>query len=93
MQVNKNHNILWIVLDGVRNYPCPDDPQRMGRPPLFDEIAKNGIYFENVATSGTSTIMAVSGMMMSIPSYYLSRNLRDFRIDKSSYESFASIQS
>lgn len=89
--MNKKHNILWIVLDGVRNYPCPDDPMRMGRPPLFDEIAKNGIYFENVVTSGTSTIMAVSGMMMSIPSYYLSRNLRDFRIDKSSYESFASI--
>ena len=85
MQERKKHNIVWIVLDGVRNYPCPDDPMRMGRPQLFDSLSKEGVNFEKVVTLGTSTIMAASGMM-SIPSYYLSRNLKDFRVDKSNIQ-------
>ncbi|MCH8304705.1 MAG: sulfatase-like hydrolase/transferase, partial [Candidatus Marinimicrobia bacterium] len=85
------HNIIWIILDGVRNYPCPDDPQRMGRPELFDKIAKEGVYFEQSVASATSTYMSISSMMLGIPSYYLSRNLEDFKLDKSHYESLAGI--
>ena len=64
-------NIIWIVIDGVRNYPCPDDPEKMGKPLLIDEIAKEGVEFSNVVASATSTLMSVSSMMLSIPAYYL----------------------
>ena len=84
-------NIIWIVIDGVRNYPCPDDPEKMGKPLLIDEIAKEGVEFSNVVASATSTMMSVSSMMLSIPAYYLARNLNDFRIDKTYFESFFSI--
>lgn len=84
-------NIIWIIIDGVRNYPCPTDPEKMGKPALLDEIAEEGVEFQNVVTSATSTVMSVSAMMLSIPAYYLSRNLGDFRLDKSYFESFSSI--
>ena len=83
----KKRNIVWIVENVVRNYLCLDDLRRMRRPPLFDRIAEEAVYFENAVTTGTSTIMAVSGMLMSIPAYFLNRNLKDFRGDKSNFES------
>ena len=85
------YNIIWIILDGVRNYPSPDDPQRMGRPEIFDRIAEEGVYFEQSVVSAPSTYMSISAMMLGIPSYYLSRNLEDFKLDKSHFESLANI--
>ena len=74
----------------MRNYPCPNDPEKMGKPAIVDKIALDGIEFLQATTSATSTIMSVTSMMTAIPAYYLSRNFDDIRVDKSNFESFAS---
>ena len=84
-------NIIWCLLDGVRNYPTPNDPEKMGKPEVIDELAKDSVEFTQTATSATSTVMSITAMMTSVPSYYLSRNLEDIRLDKSNFESFANI--
>jgi len=87
----KNQNIIWFILDGVRNYHCPNDPEKMGKPPIVDKLALDGIEFLQATTSATSTIMSVTSMMTAIPAYYLSRNFDDIRVDKSNFESLGSI--
>tara|TARA_Y100001970_G_scaffold294299_1_gene450075 strand:+ start:27809 stop:29566 length:1758 start_codon:yes stop_codon:yes gene_type:complete len=84
-------NIIWFLLDGVRNYPTPNDPEKMGKPEVIEELAKDAVEFTQATTSATSTIMSITAMMTSIPSYYLSRNLDDIKLDKSNFESFANI--
>jgi len=78
-------------MDGVRNYPGPDDPEKMGKPGVIDEMAKEGVEFTQATTSATSTLMSVTAMMTSIPSYYLSRNLADLRLDSKYFESLGAI--
>jgi len=84
-------NIIWILLDGVRNYETPNDPEKMGKPGVIEELATDSVEFNQATTSATSTIMSITSMMTSVPSYYLSRNLEDVRLDKSTFESFANI--
>ena len=84
-------NIIWCLLDGVRNYPTPNDPEKMGKPEVLDELAIDSVEFTQATTSATSTVMSITAMMTSVPSYYLSRNLEDIRLDKSNFESFANI--
>ncbi len=88
---NSIENVIWIILDGVRNYPTPNDPEKMGKPAIFDELAQQGVEFTQAVASATSTLMAITSMMTSIPSYYLSRNLEDLSLDKSHFESLGSI--
>ena len=88
--MSKN-NIIWILLDGVRNYPTPNDPERMGKPEIIDKIAQDSVEFTQATTSATSTVMSVSSFMTSVPSYYLGRNLDDLKLDKSNFESIANI--
>ena len=88
--MSKN-NIIWILLDGVRNYPTPNDPERMGKPEIIDKIAQDSVEFTEATTSATSTVMSVSSFMTSVPSYYLGRNLDDLKLDKSNFESIANI--
>ena len=42
---NSIENVIWIILDGVRNYPTPNDPEKMGKPAIFDELAQEGVEF------------------------------------------------
>jgi len=88
--VRKN-NIIWLLLDGVRNYQTPNDPEKMGKPDVIDEFSKEGVEFLQATTSATSTVMSISAMMAGIPAYYLGRNLEDFRLDKSHFESIGMI--
>jgi len=85
------NNIIWILLDGVRNYPTPNDPEKMGKPEVIEELSNDSVEFTQATTSATSTVMSITAMMTSVPSYYLSRNLEDIRLDKSNFESFANI--
>lgn len=85
------NNIFWIILDGVRNYPTPNDPEKMGKPEILDKVSIEGVEFLQATTSGTSTLMAITAMLTSIPSYYLSRNLDDLKLDRSNFESIANI--
>lgn len=89
--MSQKYNIIWIVCDGTRNYPTPSDPERMGKPLIFNEISKEGIEFTNAVTSATSTLMAVTSMMTSITAYYLSRNLDDLRLERHHFESLGII--
>ena len=53
------NNIIWILLDGVRNYPTPNDPEKMGKPEVLDELAKDSVEFTQATTSATSTVMSI----------------------------------
>lgn len=121
-------NVIWLMVDGIRNYPSPEknSPQHdnfsdfyikynkegistkgtdfnndiastlstamaMGKPPIFEEIASEGIEFNNAITSALSTAMAISAQMMGLPSYFVSRNFKDFIYDNSIYETLSDI--
>ena len=36
--MKKKRNIIWFLIDGVRNYPCPYDPEKLGKTPNFGSI-------------------------------------------------------
>ena len=84
-------NIIWLVIDGVRNYETPNDPEKMGKPPVVDTVAKEGVEFTNAVTSAPSTMMSVTAMMTSTPAYYLSRNLDDLQLGRKHFESIGTI--
>lgn len=74
-------NIIWIIVDSVRNYACPadriDDRCRIS---LMDELAETWIDFRTVVTSAPSTVMSVSAMLTSCPSYYLGASFVGFNL-------------
>ena len=85
-------NIIWIIVDSVRNYACPADRvDDRGRIKLMDELSKDWIDFKNVVTSAPSTIMSISAMFTSTPSYYLGSNFTDFKLDESKLPTIGSI--
>lgn len=85
-------NIIWIIVDSVRNYACPADRiDDRGRIKLMDELAKDWIDFRNVVTSAPSTVMSISAMFTSTPSYYLGSNFNDFKLDESKLPTIGSI--
>ena len=74
-------NIIWIIVDSVRNYACPADRiDDRGRISLMDELAETWIDFRTVVTSAPSTVMSVSAMFTSCPSYYLGANFAGFNL-------------
>lgn len=87
-------NIIWIIVDSVRNYACPADRiDDRGRISLMDELADDWIDFRNVVTSAPSTVMSVSAMFTSTPSYYLGANFADFKLDEAKRPTIGSILS
>lgn len=82
------YNIVWIVVDSVRKYHSNDDRSRLH---VMDEFALQAVEFNNVVTSAPSTVMSISAMMTSLPSYYLGRNYSDFRFDKKYFVTFSSL--
>jgi DNA polymerase II small subunit/DNA polymerase delta subunit B len=77
------YNIIWIVVDGIRNYATNVD--ELGKLKIMDEIEKEAVYFHNVITSAPSTIMAVSAMMTSVPAYYIGRDYDSFKYNKNNF--------
>ena len=47
----------------------------------MDQLADEAVEFKSVVTSAPSTVMSISAMMTSLPSYFLGRNYSDFRFD------------
>lgn len=77
----KKPNIIWIVIDSVRNYRSGgDDRDKLD---IMNKIATESLEFKHVVTSAPSTIMSISAMMTSLPSYYIARNYVDFKYDNS----------
>jgi hypothetical protein len=85
----KKLNIIWIVIDGVRPHNKYNDPS--DRPDIFDDFSKDCVEFTNVITSAPSTVMSVSAMMSSYPSFYLSRTFYSFNFDENIFNSLPSI--
>ena len=69
MKTNKP-NILWIIVDSVRNYHTNADDR--GRIDIMDTLAKKGVEFTTAVTSAPSTVMSTSAMMTSVPAIYQS---------------------
>jgi len=82
-------NIIWITIDGVRPHRKYNDPS--DRPKIFDVMSKDCVEFTNVITSAPSTIMSVSAMMSSYPSFYLSRTYYSFNFDENIFNSLPAI--
>lgn len=72
-------NIIWLLVDSVRSYATDVDDR--GKLPVMERFGEQSIEFLNVVTSAPSTIMAISAMMSSLPSYMIARNYDDFIFD------------
>ena len=84
---NKQYNIVWLFVDGVRRYYSDDDRSKLK---FMGEFAKNAVSFNNVVTSAPSTFMSLSAMMSGMPSYFINRNFDDFKFDKESIDNLTS---
>ena len=86
--INK-YNIVFAIVDSVRHYHTEGDDRT--RLDFMDEFAQDSIEFKHVITSAPSTVMSISAMMTSLPSFYLGRNYSDFRFDNNYFTTLSSI--
>lgn len=85
-------NIIWIIVDSVRNYTCPADRvDDRGRIELMDSLAETWVDFRNVVTSAPSTVMSIGAMFTSCPAYYLGANFVDLRLSECGLPSIGSV--
>ena len=61
----KKPNIIWLVVDGIRNYRTGVD--EFGKLDFMEEFEEEAVYFPNTVTSAPSTVMSVSAMMTGMP--------------------------
>ena len=90
MKTNKP-NILWIIVDSVRNYHTNADDR--GRIDIMDTLAKKGVEFTTAVTSAPSTVMSTSAMMTSVPAIYQSLIYEGFNSKTRSLNTLQSILS
>ncbi len=75
------HNIIWIIVDSVRNYTCPAERMdERGRLAVMDELADKWVDFRTVVTSAPSTLMSMGTMFSGWPSYYVGSAFEDLRM-------------
>ncbi|MFC2078684.1 sulfatase/phosphatase domain-containing protein [Candidatus Bipolaricaulota bacterium] len=80
-------NVVWIVVDSVRNYVSGgDDRDKLD---IMFSIADETVEFTHTITSAPSSVMAGSAMLTGMPAYYIGRNYEDFKYDQ---EVFTSLQ-
>lgn len=84
----KKYNVVWCIVDSVRKYHSDDDRTRLD---FMDEFSTEAVEFKNVVTSAPSTVMSISAMMTSLPSYYLGKNYSDFRFDNNYFTTLSTI--
>ena len=89
--MSKNNNIIWFLVDSVRNYKTSVDER--GLLPIMEDLGEDCIYFKNVITSAPSTIMSVSAMMTSVSAIYQSRDYQSFDYREEYFSSFPTILS
>jgi hypothetical protein len=78
-------NIIWIIVDSVRNYHTDIDDR--GRIAIMDEIAKQSIEFKTAVTSAPSTVMSTSAMMTGVPAIFHSLTYNDFDFPSCGFKS------
>ena len=69
--LKRHKNIIWILVDSVRNYHTDADDR--GRLRMMDEFAKNAIEFKTAITSAPSSVMSISAMMSGAPAILQNR--------------------
>ena len=76
-------NIIWIVVDCVRNYQSgTDDRDKLD---VMYELESEFASLDNMMVSAPSSIMSAANFFTSIPSYYLAGNYSQFKFDKQNY--------
>ena len=83
------YNFIWVMIDSVRRYHTKGDDR--SRLDFMDEFATEGVEFLNCVTSAPSTLMSISAILTSMPSYYLGRNYNDFQFDTDYFNSLTKI--
>ena len=84
-------NLIWLLVDGVRSYHCPDDELGLGRLDVMDRFAERAVEFTTMVTVAPSTVMSLSSMFTSVPSYLLSRSFEAFRYDQGEFRNLGSL--
>jgi len=79
-------NIFYVLVDSVRNYRKTNIDHR-DKLAYMDLFTDESVYFSSMITSAPSTIMSVSAMMTSKPSYFLAKNYQEFKYNKSLFSS------
>ena len=79
----KQKNVIWIVVDCVRNYQSgTDDRDKLD---VMYELESEFVSFDNMMVSAPSSIMSAANFFTGIPSYYLAGNYSQFKFDNKSY--------
>lgn len=79
----KKNNIIWIVVDCVRNYQSgTDDRDKLD---VMYELENEFTSFDNMMVSAPSSIMSAVNFFTGIPSYYLAGNYSQFQFDNDNY--------
>ena len=79
----KKKNIIWIVVDCVRNYQSgTDDRDKLD---IMYELENEFTSFGNMMVSAPSSIMSAVNFFTGIPSYYLAGNYSQFQFDNDNY--------
>ena len=84
-------NLIWLLVDGVRSYHCPDDELGLGRLDVMDRFAERALEFTTMVTVAPSTVMSLSSMFTSVPSHLLSRSFEAFRYDQGEFRNIGSL--
>jgi hypothetical protein len=87
-KMNKK-NVIWIVIDCVRNYKSDYDDR--GKLDIMYELEKEFISFNKMMVSAPSSVMSATTFLTSIPAYYLAGNYSQFQFDRNSYWSVKDI--
>lgn len=87
--MNTKANIIWIVVDCVRNYKSGlDDRDKLDS---MIDLETEFVSFNNMMVSAPSSIMSAVNFLTGIPSYYLAGNYSQFQFDRSNYWSINDI--
>ena len=77
----KNYNVIWLLVDSVRNYRSGgDDRDKLRIMEKLDAQAE-WVSFSTAVCSAPSTLMSLSSIMTSIPAVYLSSSFDRFYLD------------
>jgi hypothetical protein len=76
-------NIIWIIVDSVRNYSCAAERfDDRGRLDIMDDLAADWVDFRTVVTSAPSTLMSMGSMFTGWPAYHLGSAFDGLRISE-----------
>jgi hypothetical protein len=86
----KHKNVIFFIVDSVRHYTTESKDDR-DKLEMMDRFEKESVYFPLTVTSAPSSIMSLSSMLTSLPSYYIARNYDDFKYDSNQFISLHNI--